>query len=78
MASLYVGVYMNKIIYLFKTMKPILNKVSKYVDDDTVTKEKVFYAVAIIIILLFLTACNKNIDPKTTILKQIVKEKIKE
>ena len=43
---------MNKIIYLFKTMKPILNKVSKYVDDDTTTKEKVFYAVDIIIILL--------------------------
>ena len=61
---------MNKIIYLFKKLKPL---VSKYIDDDTVTKEKVFYAVCIIVILCFLTACNKNIDPTTTIVNQIIK-----
>ena len=71
---------MNKIIYLFKTIKPILKDTMKYcnIKEFKMKKGHIFYAVCIIIILCFLTACNKNIDPKTTILKQIVKEKIKE
>ena len=38
-----------------------------------IKKGHIFYAVCIIIILCFLTACNKNIDPTTTIVNQIIK-----
>ena len=68
---------MNKIIYLFKTIKPILKNTMKYCDtkEFEIKKGHIFYAVCIIIILCFLTACNKNIDPRTTIVNQIMKDK---
>ena len=40
--------------------------------------ERIFYSVLIIIILVYLSASNKQVDPTPTIVNQMIKEKVKE
>ena len=62
---------MHKIINLLKL---IPNKFHMLIWNN----ERIFYSVLIIIILVYLSACNKQVDPTTTIVNQMIKEKVKE